>query len=232
MTGTGGRPAPRAAAGGGSPLPAPSRRAASSGRDALVPCASGLYMDLHAPHPSCVRAADIAAHLARLCRFTGACQGFYSVAQHSVLVGDQLPLDDNGGTLLKLRGYLHDAHEAWTGDISTPMARRLYDHHRPSVVENRLTILKADIDHAVMTAFGISWPPGEAAAGMIAAADRLAFLAEWRDLMPGEPPPGHGPHKGETVPPKPIKPLAWDRAEAMFLERLQRAAAGCGAVLP
>ena len=57
---------------------------------------------------------DIAYRLSFINRFNGSV-GAYSVAQHSVLVAQQLP------DALKLAGLLHDACEAYIGDITRPL---------------------------------------------------------------------------------------------------------------
>ena len=57
---------------------------------------------------------DIAHHLSMLCRYTGAVNEFYSVAQHSVLVSYYCE------TPYKLEGQMHDAHEAYMNDIAAP----------------------------------------------------------------------------------------------------------------
>ena len=56
----------------------------------------------------------IAFRLSHINRFNGSV-GAYSVAQHSVLVAEQLP--DH----LKLAGLLHDVSEAYIGDITRPL---------------------------------------------------------------------------------------------------------------
>jgi len=56
---------------------------------------------------------DIARSLSHLCRFTGHCKTFYSVAQHSVLVSQK--------THNPFFGLMHDADEAYTGDMNRPL---------------------------------------------------------------------------------------------------------------
>src|SRR5262245_13325006 len=60
---------------------------------------------------------DIAHHLAMKCRFTGACNKFYSVAQHCV-IGSRFI-----GAQFKLWFLLHDAPEAYLFDAARPIKR-------------------------------------------------------------------------------------------------------------
>ncbi len=62
---------------------------------------------------------DIAHSLSQLCRFTGHTRRFYSVADHCLLVSSMLPTPK-----LMLAGLLHDASEAYFGDMSGPIKRR------------------------------------------------------------------------------------------------------------
>jgi len=82
--------------------------------------------------PICPRAEDIdirdIAHaLSQICRFGGHCREFYSVAQHCVHVAeivaayDKAPSDD-----LRAWALLHDAAEAYVGDIVRPIKSQLY----------------------------------------------------------------------------------------------------------
>lgn len=57
---------------------------------------------------------SIASALSHINRFNGHV-GQYSVAQHCVLVAMQLPKD------LRLSGLLHDAPEAYIGDVTSPL---------------------------------------------------------------------------------------------------------------
>jgi hypothetical protein len=83
---------------------------------------------------------DIAHSLSNVCRFGGHIQEFYSVAQHSTLVSEvlapdrELELFAQGTTPLAVKSYgllvnlglaglLHDAAEAYVGDMVAPLKR-------------------------------------------------------------------------------------------------------------
>jgi Predicted hydrolases of HD superfamily len=86
---------------------------------------------------------DIAHALANTCRFTGHCNRFYSVAEHSVHVSNLL-----SGTGLELDGLLHDASEAYLPDVASPIKQFLPDYN---AIEDRL--LKA-----IFSKWGLEYP--------------------------------------------------------------------------
>lgn len=73
--------------------------------------------------PEDIDAGDIARALSNLCRFGGHSRWFYSVAQHSVIVCDLL--EERGATPDELMAaLLHDAAEAYLGDLPHPIKHR------------------------------------------------------------------------------------------------------------
>jgi hypothetical protein len=62
---------------------------------------------------------DIANSLSHICRFAGHTRHFYSVAQHSLLVAALAPDE------LKKEALMHDAAEAYTGDVIKPLKNKL-----------------------------------------------------------------------------------------------------------
>ncbi len=112
---------------------------------------------------------DIAHSLAHLCRYTGHTKSFYSVAQHSLLVADKMP----GGPEEKLVGLLHDAAEAYTNDLASPLKAWLNNEGSPAYGE-----LQDKITAAVYRRFGVTSIPSN-----VRLYDRAAGLFEAEAFM-------------------------------------------------
>ena len=80
------------------------------------------------PRPEDICIEDIAHSLSMLCRFNGHCEEFYSVAQHSVFVSeivDSMVAPAFSPPEARLCALLHDAAEAYLGDMIRPLKRSL-----------------------------------------------------------------------------------------------------------
>lgn len=70
--------------------------------------------------PDQVCLGDISTSLSRLVRFIGHTERAYSVGEHCILVSRLL--EHHGcHPLIQLAGLMHDAHEAYIGDMPTPV---------------------------------------------------------------------------------------------------------------
>lgn len=85
---------------------------------------SGGPFDLLNPRIEQINLLDIAHSLGKLARFNGHSKYHYSVAQHSLLV---MMLVSTQEPALQREALMHDAAEAYIGDIATPMKRALRD---------------------------------------------------------------------------------------------------------
>jgi 5'-deoxynucleotidase YfbR-like HD superfamily hydrolase len=82
--------------------------------------ATGARWYLTDPDPDDVDLHDIAHALSNICRFGGHTRKFYSVAEHSLRVFKAMKEAGCGPTLC-LWGLLHDAPEAYLGDVVRPL---------------------------------------------------------------------------------------------------------------
>jgi hypothetical protein len=77
---------------------------------------SGRYLDLADPKPDQFTMQDIASGLSKICRFGGQLDQWYSVAEHSIHCS-------NHGRSFEIKKalLLHDASEAFIGDVVKPL---------------------------------------------------------------------------------------------------------------
>ncbi len=129
--------------------------------------ASGLPFPLTYPSSRLIDDDDIAQALSRICRFGGHTRKFYSVAQHCVLASELVPPED------ALAALLHDAPEAYIGDMVSPLKAMLpaFQH-----IEERIWL-------AIAERFGID-PVMPASVKTV---DLQLLATERRDLLPASP---------------------------------------------
>lgn len=92
----------------------------------IIRTISGKQFSLLEPTPEMVDIRDITAGLAHKGHFSGLTPFFFSIAQHSVMVCDEFSsANPSADPRLKLLALLHDAAEAYLGDIIKPLKVRL-----------------------------------------------------------------------------------------------------------
>jgi hypothetical protein len=139
-----------------------------------------------------------------VCRFGGHCRRFYSVAEHSIRVSRLCPSGD------ALWGLLHDATEAYLGDLPSPLKRPASDLG----VAYRVAELR--LQRVILKRFRLD--PRRPAT--VDRADALLLATEWRDLMGANPIPAGSPAPLAQH----IRPMSASKAEAGYLERYRELA--------
>ena len=143
-----------------------------------------------------INIVDIAHALANICRFGGHCIPFYSVAQHSVLVSKLVSQN------IALQGLMHDATEAYIGDMVRPLKRCLPEFQK---VEDAIW-------KVIAQRFGLP----EELSPQVKWADNVALMTERRDLTTWTP---YTWGVCEMPDSNLVVPLNPDDARALFLER-------------
>lgn len=155
---------------------------------------SGQRFNFLTPEPTTIRIEDIAHALSLQCRFNGHCDEFYSVAEHSVEVC-KLVEEISMERIIVLTALLHDAAEAYTGDVVSPIKKLLPEFNR----------IETNLERHIAERFGLLYPLPE----VIHAADKKMLQEEFSSLKPF----------CENSPKRCLSPLA---AEAEFLKHFHR----------
>ena len=101
----------------------PETRSAPPAPGPYLQTVSGRWVNPFDPDPEQLDPGDIARALANQCRFGGHSRVFYSVAQHSVIVS-QLVEERGGDAEDAFAALMHDATEAYLGDMPHPLKHR------------------------------------------------------------------------------------------------------------
>jgi 5'-deoxynucleotidase YfbR-like HD superfamily hydrolase len=143
---------------------------------------SGKLVNVANPDPSTISIGDIAWGLSRISRFCGQTITVipYSVAQHSLFVAEEVArmtedLSEFKNSNIVLHALLHDAAEAFLGDVPSPVK------HLPE-----LKPIIDTIENNLLVAIYISleiYPPSENELKIIKTADRIAQKIEAHAFM-------------------------------------------------
>lgn len=146
-----------------------------------------------------IHTEDIASALSKICRYTGHCRHFYSVAQHSVIVSHLVSEEQ------ALEGLLHDASEAYLGDMSAPLKRKLPEYQAiEGIVESAIAA-----KFGLMYSLDLGWPSA------VKKADISALALEKKMLLPESKTPW-GILEGVECPDEKLLHRCWQPIEAEF----------------
>ena len=138
----------------------------------------GAKIDFANPQRDMIDMSTVAISLANQSRFNGYTNGYYSVAQHSTIMSywaEDLHEGDNID--LARAALLHDAGEAWIGEIITPLKRKC-----PSIKGHESNVTRMIFeDHEIDPDM---WDCAE-----IKELDAIMFNTEVRDLKENYAPP-------------------------------------------
>lgn len=117
---------------------------------------SGKHVDFGNIREEDVVFSDIVTGLSNACRFAGQCGLFYSVAEHSILVSKAVEWRTGDMELAK-SALLHDAQEAYMGDLPTPLKNlcpgfKIIEEKFERVIENRFNLKRGFRDAAIKQA--------------------------------------------------------------------------------
>lgn len=165
--------------------------------DWMQTASGGIFWPLD-PDPDEVQIGDIAHALSQICRFGGHSLRFYSVAEHSVRVARYRPKAPRAHRLAAL---LHDASEAYLGDIIRPIKIQ------KTAAMDEFRRCERRVQNAIWSAL-LGGYPTPAMTRLIKTADLVLLATERRDLMAAPPAPWAGlpePLPGRIEPWTPIE---------------------------
>ncbi|MBX7271089.1 phosphohydrolase [Stutzerimonas chloritidismutans] len=135
---------------------------------------SGRRFDLLAPKADQVCTLDIAHALSQLCRFNGHTSRHYSVAQHSLLVASIVPAEH------QLAALLHDATEAYVGDMVRPLKLGMREFYETQ----SLVSLYDEVERKVWLAICAHFYLEPELPDCVHKGDMIALATERAQLMP------------------------------------------------
>jgi hypothetical protein len=164
-----------------------------------IQTSTGLAYDLKNPQEEQIDIHDIAHSLAAINRFNGHTKYPYSVAMHSVLLSRMVAPE------FAFEGLLHDAHEAYVGDVASPLKQCGLNGYRELEEISRL---------AVARKFGL---PSDVSPE-VREADLRMCLTEGMQLL-GNPPPRPWNIPAPPYPDLLITAVHPEEAKRLFLQR-------------
>ncbi|KKN64872.1 hypothetical protein LCGC14_0487060 [marine sediment metagenome] len=125
---------------------------------------TGKLIDLEDVKAEDICLVDIAHALSNICRYNGHVISFYSVAEHCVLLSKAEGMPGTPSARL-----LHDASEAYVGDVARPLKALLPNYRR----------LEDQIHKVIAEKYGVDFGP-------VTPGDTELLIIEARAIMPDE----------------------------------------------
>jgi 5'-deoxynucleotidase YfbR-like HD superfamily hydrolase len=185
---------------------------------------SGHRVDPFNMRASDVNIFDVAHSLSRICRYNGHGNQFYSVAQHSCILANNISsameargariIGDHIHAELAFTALLHDAPEAYIGDMPAPLKSRLPDYQA----------LEEVVSEAVHEKFGLV----EYYLDLVKPLDQAICINEMNALYHGGAPADERARIGQGLPGVSVHPVPSDEAEVMFLTMYRQLAERLG----
>jgi 5'-deoxynucleotidase YfbR-like HD superfamily hydrolase len=123
---------------------------------------NGDFFDFKDPYNHEYDIETIAHALSNLCRYTGHTKLFYSVAEHCVLVSYLTPEP------FALEGLMHDASEAYCGDVASPLKKLLSEYND----------IEEGVQKALFKYFNLRYPMP----ACVHEADKIAYVTERQSI--------------------------------------------------
>ncbi|WP_056036567.1 hypothetical protein [Loktanella sp. 3ANDIMAR09] len=146
-------------------------------RSVITAVERGAVVDLWSLKPAELTAEQLAGPLSRINRFNGRTPVPWSVAAHSLVVMGLVEAQ-GGSEMAQAAGLLHDGHEAFLGDWTTPAVQFAGQQSLPvgpSVVRSCIDQAKKCVDDAIARAWGVEFTPNIT---LTRIADQAALEAE------------------------------------------------------
>lgn len=180
----------------------------------------GYAVSFLTPDPRSISPRDIAVQLARQVRWNAATRVSYSIAQHSVHVTQIIRSISPSDYGAQLWAILHDAHEAYTGDMVSPFQEAVA-YLMPKDWRNPITEIQDRLDRAIAERFGLPWNVVQEVKPLVRRADIIAGNTEAIQLL-NTPPVGQW--NKHLPPPDDVEllPVGAAQAEWLFSNQLMR----------
>lgn len=185
------------------------------------------------PRPADIDVLELCESLSLIFRYNGHRNSPWSVGQHSLLADDLAALPEMcPDPAARPYVFVHDFHEAYLGDQTTPQQAAFDGALReifPELPERAFRRARAELagrwDRAIHARFRLATPPPAGAEAAVARVDRLALVLEVRDGFERPDHFGVGAdelERANRLHPRPLRTLPPERVTELLFQRARR----------